>query len=255
MAARRRGSESIREEAVNTLLAQLLRGSGVSAKAERRSRRGTPDIRVDLRNGDSILLECKWVGSDSALNSQLDDRLKNFPEALGMFGVLYPDRIKHAENAHSEIGAATDIQWWLYGSRGKAVSDRQVRRGTAADLADQIRALPLDLEGVDRVVAAAAVVGYALEQAAGDLAQHKRISRRIAEIIAKTDREKDRAAALRIGCLVLFNAIAFQDRLAAVNSDVPTIPESWSQGVSRTARRLEKHLRQHRLRACVRVGG
>ena len=91
--------------------------------------------------------------------------------------------------------------------------------------------LPLELEGVDRVVAAAAVVGYALEQAATQVAGHARISRRIADIIASTDQEKDRAAALRIGCLVLFNALAFQDRLAAANEDVPTVTEALGRGI------------------------
>ena len=41
-------SETIREEAANVLLAQLLRDHGLSARAERRSRAGAPDIKVDL---------------------------------------------------------------------------------------------------------------------------------------------------------------------------------------------------------------
>ena len=100
-----------------------------------------------------------------------------------------------------------------------------------AELADNLRTLPLELEGGDRVAAAADAVGYALEQAAGQVTKHARISRRIADIIASTDQEKDRAAALRIGCLVLFNALAFQDRLAAANEDVPTVSESLGQGI------------------------
>lgn len=51
--------------------------------------------------------------------------------------------------------------------------------------------------------AAAGAVGYALEQAAEQIAKYARISRHIAEIIASTDQEKDGVAALRIGCLVL----------------------------------------------------
>ena len=89
----------------------------------------------------------------------------------------------------------------------------------------------MELEGVDRVAAAADAVGYALEQAATQVTKHARISRRIADIIASTDQEKDRAAALRIGCLVLFNALAFQDRLAAANEDVPTVSESLGEGI------------------------
>ena len=82
------------------------------------------------------------------------------------------------------------------------------------------------------MAAAADAVGYALEQAATQVTKHARISRRIADIIASTDQEKDRAAALRIGCLVLFNALAFQDRLAAANEDVPTVSETLGQGIS-----------------------
>ena len=80
-------------------------------------------------------------------------------------------------------------------------------------------------------MAAAGVVEYAIEQAAGQIAKHARISRRVADIIASTDQEKDRAAALRIGCLVLFNALAFQDRLATANEDAPTVNESLGTGI------------------------
>ena len=105
-----------------------------------------------------------------------------------------------------------------------------MKSGSGAELADQLRTLPLELEGVDRVTAAAIAVGYSVEQAAKEIAGHARLSRRIADIIASTDQEKNRAAALRIGCLVLFNALAFQDRLAAVNETVPTVDEALGQG-------------------------
>ncbi len=231
MPARKTDPETIREEGVNVHLAQLLRDRGVSARAERRSREGVPDVRVDLRTGDRIVLECKWDGSLGLLENQLDDRLNDFPEAIGMMGVLYPARLRDAEDTRSELQNANDLQWWLHGSRGKTAARQPVRKGSVADLADQLRTLPLELEGVDRVVAAAGAVGYALEQAAGQIATHARISRRIADIIAETDQEKDRAAALRIGCLVLFNALAFQDRLAAENEDVPTVNESLAKGI------------------------
>ena len=231
MTARRNDPEIIREEGVNVLLAQLLRDRGFSARAERRSRRGVPDVRVDLRSGDLVLLECKWEGNDALLEAQLDERLTAFPEALGLVGVLYPDRLRHAENTQAELEAATDLRWWLHGSQGAKTNDRRVRSGSVAELADYLRTLPLQLEGVDRVTAAANAVGYALEDAANSITKHARISRRIADIIASTDQEKDRAAALRIGCLVLFNALAFQDRLAAANENVPTVNEALGQGI------------------------
>ena len=224
--------ETIREEGVNVLLAQMLRDRGVSARAERRTRQGIPDIRVDLgSSGDLVLLECKWQDSAGLLEDQLADRLDSFPEALGIIGVLYPGRLRHEEDTRGGLEAAADLRWWLHGSRGGADAERRIRTGSVADLADQLRTLPLELEGVDRVVAAAGVVGYALEQAAKRLTGHARISRRVADIIASTDQEKDRAAALRIACLVLFNALAFQDRLAAANEDVPTVTEALGRGI------------------------
>ena len=192
--------------------------------------RGAPDVSVDLRSGDLVLLECKWEGSDALLESQLDERLTAFPEALGLIGVLYPDRLRHAENTHAELEAAADLRWWVHGSRGAKSPHRLMKSGSGAELADQLRTLPLELEGVDRVTAAAIAVGYSVEQAAKEIAGHARLSRRIADIIASTDQEKNRAAALRIGCLVLFNALAFQDRLAAVNETVPTVNEALQQG-------------------------
>jgi hypothetical protein len=218
-------SETIREEAANVLLAQILRDHGLSARAERRSRHGAPDISVELRTGHQAIVECKWDGGRSLLEDQLDGRLTDFPHALGTFGVLYPEQLRHAEDTRAGLETA-DLQWWLHGSRGSARDEPRVRHGSVRELADELRTFPLHLEGVDRVTAAAGVVGHALENAAGPIAAHARLARRVADIIAKTDQEKDREAALRIGCLVLFNALAFQDRLAAANDDVPTVSEA-----------------------------
>ena len=233
MTARQNDPETVREEGINVLLEQSLRGHGLKARAERRSRRGVPDVLVELRSGDLVVLECKWEGSANLLETQLDERLNSFPEALGLVGVLYPDGLRYEEDTHAGLEAVRDLQWWLHGSRGTATPERHIRKGSTADLADQLRNLSLELEGVDRVAAAADAVGYALEQSAKQLNRHARLSRRIADIIARSDQEKDRAAALRIGCLVLFNALAFQDRLAAVNEEVPTVNEALGKGIAR----------------------
>ena len=193
---------------------------------------GAPDIRVEIKGGDTIILECKWEGSTSLLESQLEERLENFPDAVGMLGILYPERLRYAEDTNAVLLTTDDLQWWLHGSRGQVKPNRNIRQGSVADLADQLRTLPLELEGVDRVAAAADAIGYALEQVAGQISQHARIARNIADIIAETDQEKNRSAALRIGCLVLFNALAFQDRLAAANEDVPTVGEALGQDIT-----------------------
>ena len=103
MTTPKNASETIREEGVNVPLAQLLRGRGISARAERRSREGVPDVRVDLKTGDLIILECKWDASASLLENQLDQRLNDFPEAVGMVGVLYPERLKTEEDTQSAL--------------------------------------------------------------------------------------------------------------------------------------------------------
>lgn len=73
MTTRRRRQATTREEAVNTLLGQALRQQRLDAKAERRSREGVPDVRVELRSGDLILLECKWESSAASLDNQIEE--------------------------------------------------------------------------------------------------------------------------------------------------------------------------------------
>ena len=230
--ARRASAETTREEAVNVLLAEVLRERGLSARAERRSRSGIPDVRVALHGKDSVILDCKWDGSETSLRAQLDERLSGFPDALGVIGVLYPERLRRADDTSGALEGAQDLRWWIHGSGGQRHPDSRVRTGSAAELADHLRNLPLEIEGFDRVDAAAKRIGWAVEQAAGAVTGNARIARRIADLIASTDRENDRAAALRIGCLVLFNALAFQDRLAAVNEDVATVDEARSDGLA-----------------------
>ena len=196
MTVRQNSTETIREEGVNVHLAQLLRNRGISARAERRSREGILDVRADLRSGDLVILEYKWEETSSLLESQLGERLAISPEALGIVGVLYPARLRQEEDTQAALEAATDLKWWVHGTRGNSVEGPRVRTGSVTELADNLRTLPLELEGVDRVAAAAIAVGYALEQAAGQVTKHARISRRIADIIASTDQGKDRAAAL-----------------------------------------------------------
>ena len=229
--AAQRSRETNREEAANVHLAQLLKQRGISARAERRSRQGVPDVRIDLPTGDRLLLECKYAGATSQLESQLDDRVANFQDTLGILGVVYPDWLRSAPDVAAGLNAAPDIEWWLHGSLGNTEDNRRIHTGSVPDLADHLRVLPLEIEGVDRVQVAAGVVGYALEESAKLISRHARIGYLVSDIIAKSDSERDRAAALRIGCLVLFNALAFQDRLATVDVNVSTVEEALKNGL------------------------
>ena len=225
MAAKSSKGETAREEAVNPLLGQLLRARGIKARAERRSRGDAPDIRYELRTGELVLIECKWESNQAGLNDQLDQRVEDFPEAIARLGVLYPDWLKQEDDILDELEHTLNLQWYLHSSRDNILEDPTLREGTVDQFADHLRLLPLELEGVDRVVAAAGAVGYALDQAASEMRNHARVAELVAVAIAETDDEKDKAAAQRIGCLVLFNALAFQDRLASMRDDVPSLNE------------------------------
>lgn len=223
--------EAIREDRVNTLFAQVLRDQGIKARAERRSRGSTPDLHVELKNEDIVLLECKWADSVGQLESQLDARLQQYPDALGVIGVLYPEGLKVLDDTLEGLENAGDLEWWVHGSKGQPVADRRSRFGSPADIADQLRVLPLELEGRDRVLAAAGVIEHAVERSAQQLSTHGRTARRVGDAITETDMEQDRAKALRIGCLVLFNALAFHLRLAEMHDDVAGVTEAWLEGI------------------------
>ena len=227
----RRRRATTREEAVNTLLAQELRRHGLSAREERRTREGAPDVRIELRGGELVLLECKWESTAAQLDEQLDQRMEQFPEAVAVVGVVYPERLRVEEDIQSSLETETGLRWRMHGSRGGGTPESPERSGSVEALADQLRALPLELEGADLVAAAAEIIRYAVEKAVAPIRRRERIAGRIAGIIAEADKESDRLAALQIGCLVLFNALAFQDRLADVNGGVPNVRESWRDGL------------------------
>ena len=223
--------QPIREESVNTLLVEVLRDHGIDAHAERRRREGIPDALVELGAGNTVLIECKWEDAAVPLENQLDRRLDEFPEMMAAIGVLYPLTLRYVNDPRTCLERDGLLQWWLHGTHGEVRSDRPIRIGSVTDLADYLRVISLELEAADRVTAAARVVGYRVEQAAQQLEKHARTSRRVSEVIAESDHEKDRAAARRIACLVLFNALAFHDRLADVTDDVQAIEEMWGQRV------------------------
>ena len=183
---------------MNPLLGQLLRARGVEARAERRSRGDTPDIRFELPTGELILIECKWESGRGNLDQQLDERVADFPDAIARVGVLYPEWLKQEDDILDELEYTLNLQWFLHSSRGTVYEEPPLREGTVDQLADQLRLLPLEIEGVDRVIAAAGAVRYALNQAVGELRKHARVARLIADAIAETDDEKNKAAANRL---------------------------------------------------------
>ena len=224
-------SETVREEVVNTLLTEVLRANGLPAKAERRRRGNIPDIQLELKSGDTVILECKWESSASQMEAQLNQRLEQNPSALAVIGLLYPEPIKFLEDIKGALEVDRTLEWWVHGTKGQALPNPSSVFGSGNDLAYHLRVLPIELEGVDRVVAAAGIIEYGLEQSRREIVRHARVARRIADLIAITDQEENRAKAILIGCLVLFNALAFQDRLAQNNDDVPTVEEAWREGV------------------------
>ncbi len=233
MSTQRAGAETTREEVVNVILAELLRERGLAARAERRSRRESPDIRVSLPSRDQLIVECKWETSRRDLERQLDERLTEFPDAIAVIGVLYPSRLRLAEDTRGALESADDLQWWVHGSRGQPRPLVQRRRGAVPDFGNHLAAVPLEFDEIDRVIGAASTVGSAVEIAAGQIRGHARVSSRIAKIIAESDQESNELAAVKIASLVLFNALAFQERLSAIDPRVPTPSETLRGGITR----------------------
>ena len=225
-------TETAREEAVNTLLSELLRARGINARAERRSGGDAPDIRIHLPSGDRVIVECKWETGRTALDAQLDQRVNDFPDALARVGILYPDDLKHIDDIAGALERIVKLRWFLHSSKDDVLERRAENDGGINQLADDLRTLPQQIEGADQVTRGTEDVRLALNDSAAAINKHANIGRRIADVIAKADKEGDRAAALRIGCLVLFNALAFQDRLSAINEEVPTANQSAKSGAS-----------------------
>ena len=220
----------MREEAVNVLLGELLRARGIPARAERRSDGDAPDLRFELPSGELILIECKWEGGRTELDRQLAERVDDFPDAIARLGVLYPDYLKVEDDVGDVLSWLSDLEWYLHSSRAQIYDDPILRKGQVQALAAQLRLLPLEIEGTDRVYAATLEVGYALTEAVRGLNTHARVARLVAEVVAETDNEQEREAGKRIGCLVLFNALAFHRRLALVRDDIPAVEEVAAEG-------------------------
>ena len=156
--------------------------------------------------------------------------MDDFPDAIARLGVLYPDYLKVEDDVGDVLSWLSDLEWYLHSSRAEIYDDPILRKGQVQALAAQLRLLPLEIEGTDRVYAATLEVGYALTEAVRGLNTHARVARLVAEVVAETADEKEREAGKRIGCLVLFNALAFHRRLALVRDDIPSVEEVAAEG-------------------------
>ena len=193
----------IREEVVNTLFAELDCERQVWAKAERQSRESVPDLRVELPGGDAVIAECKCADATGSLKHQLSDRGRSSPEDIGVFGVLYPDRLRRAEDTRAELASAMDVRWWLHGTSGNIVLGPTVHCGSVAEFANHVCAIPLEVNGEDRLAAATDDMKNALPQSVTVFHSRSRIAQRISNLIARKDQGGNYVGALHIGCLVV----------------------------------------------------
>ena len=67
--------------------------------------------------------------STAQLGEQVSKRLGQFPQALGVLGVVYPDRLQAVEDIQESLVAADDLKWRLYGSRGATTPDQSDHSG------------------------------------------------------------------------------------------------------------------------------
>ena len=76
------------------------------ATAERRSSEGAPDVLIELRGGEHGLAGMQ-VGKHrrSMLDEQLDGRMRQFPEAVAVAGVIFPERLRVVEDVQAALGS------------------------------------------------------------------------------------------------------------------------------------------------------
>ncbi len=209
----------LREESLNTLLAQLLDGhDGLTATPEARS--GGAAIDITARHAGAarpapILMEAKT--GDTAANRraaarQARSRLTDRPRALA-FALCYPADLRRDRPA-GEAAAAMAIATLTFAPVSRSGGEPAWRKGSAADLA----AVLLNADLSRGVVAEA--IEHTVREAADALLLAGRAPA-LADALALPRTEKERRATALIAALMLSNAALLHHRLRLV----PTLAE------------------------------
>ena len=95
---------------------------------------------------------------DSAgrLENRLNRCLRQFPKVLGVNGTLCPTGLQYLDDTREGLKRVGDLEWWRHGSWSEPVTERHSYFGSFAEIPDYLRALPMELDGTNRVDAVAA---------------------------------------------------------------------------------------------------
>jgi len=184
----------VRQEVINTILAEILTEMGKKATPELRFN-GRPDVFSNIR-GLRVILEGWFEGHEQEMEAQLQDRLlKNFCEMA--CGVVYPENI--AATGQLTTPTIQQIKARMLASRVRVCAYRQAGKfyqGTVAitELAGVLQTLASQILPKELLEQAVESIGVALDNFSSMMAQtsgSKELAKSISDILGLETEETD----------------------------------------------------------------
>ncbi len=219
------------ESGANAALAALLQGmmSGASVRAEHTQVvEGQPALRPDIIITDSrrapVVVEAEYMPARS-VEAEALERL-----ALPVVGdtrvieaaiaLRYPEDLESAPNIAEALAAARSEYCVHYKDGGRFPASGWISGG-ASDLADLIRLVSVSESEVD---AATDILEQGIDRAVTVLDDVGSLRPRIAQEIERLLGMPDPAAARRMACAIIANALIFHERIAGMRTDADVQP-------------------------------
>ena len=219
------------ESGANAALAALLQGmmSGASVRAEHTQVvEGQPALRPDIIITDSrrapVVVEAEYMPAYTA-----EDEAK---ARLGLpvvgdtrvieaaIALRYPEDLESAPNIAEALAAARSEYCVHYKDGGRFPASGWIS-GTPSDLADLIRLVSVSESEVD---AATDILEQGIDRAVAVLDDVGSLRPRIAQEIERLLGMPDPAAARRMACAIVANALIFHERIAGMRTDADVQP-------------------------------
>ena len=219
------------ESGANAALAALLQGMmrGASVRAEHTQVvEGQPALRPDIIITDSrrapVVVEAEYMPARS-VEAEALERL-----ALPVVGdtrvieaaiaLRYPEDLESAPNIAEALAAARSEYCVHYKDGGRFPASGWISGG-ASDLADLIRLVSVSESEVD---AATDILEQGIDRAVAVLDDVGSLRPRIAQEIERLLGMPDPAAARRMACAIIANALIFHERIAGMHTDADVQP-------------------------------
>ena len=219
------------ESGANAALAALLQGMmrGASVRAEHTQVvEGQPALRPDIIITDSrrapVVVEAEYMPARS-VEAEALERL-----ALPVVGdtrvieaaiaLRYPEDLESAPNIAEALAAARSEYCVHYKDGGRFPASGWIS-GSASDLADLIRLVSVSESEVD---AATDILEQGIDRAVAVLDDVGSLRPRIAQEIERLLGMPDPAAARRMACAIIANALIFHERIAGMRADADVQP-------------------------------